>query len=452
LAPLGASIESRPVKVPSLNAQFWEWRVKANDVVKKGDPIAVILDSSGQQTVLNSSKYGKIESIQDELTAGCNFGDVLEDKTLAIIGRFPAVQAWPSFLHTPVDAPHGAVFVGWNVADGERVSRGQAIAKVIMPLRRLRDDLQRQVKGSLENITAPDDGSISNLQPLEPGMMIDYAIEGPTIATVNKSLPFMQIVVLLVCVVMWICFYSLFKIMKKPRPIYNHIVFDENETSDTEMVADDDVPLRMKKEKQPKHAPRGLQLDFEDHHHSHHSGHHHDEHDYVRTYYALHRPLGIIPREPEQKNGPVVVASFTINSYAKHLGVRLHSKLVAVNGQSVRDKDYETTNAMLASGLAEYEIWPLRIHFQCPDGRVEPKQFTEHPLGMEFTNEAPIKVSKVMEDSPAHREKVQAGWYIVRIGDMDVGRITNFKEVTGYLKEGVYPLSKGKAEFPRTVC
>jgi len=146
------------------------------------------------------------------------------------------------------------------------------------------------------------------------------------------------------------------------------------------------------------------------------------------------------------------VAGFTVNSYAKHLGVRLQSKLVGINGQSVRDKDFETTNAMLVSGLAEHSIWPLRINFQCPDGRVEPKQFTEHPLGVEFTNEAPIQVRKVLEDSPAHAQHVEVGWYIVRIGDMEVGRITNFKEVIGYLKEGVYPLTKGNREYPRTVC
>eukprot|EP00419_Tripos_fusus_P009861 CAMPEP_0172669604 /NCGR_PEP_ID=MMETSP1074-20121228/9787_1 /TAXON_ID=2916 /ORGANISM="Ceratium fusus, Strain PA161109" /LENGTH=774 /DNA_ID=CAMNT_0013486405 /DNA_START=16 /DNA_END=2340 /DNA_ORIENTATION=- len=444
LDPLDVGLEWKPVEVPFLTAEFVEWRVRTNDVVNKGDPIAVILDASGKHEVLKSPKKGRIESRQDQLTKGCNLADVLQDKTVAVVGRLPAVQTLP-FVQTPVEAPQGAIFQGWLVADGEQVSRGQPVAQVLMPDRRLKDDMISLAQASAENVVATDDGSI-NLQPLEPGMRIEDAIEGPTIATVNKSVPYMQIFAVLVCVVLWFCFFCLLKIMRKPKPVYSHLIFDVlPEKSDIEMPVQDGVPEKMTVQPQ---VPHGLQLDFEDDHNPHHGG----DHLYVRTYYAVHRPLGIIPHDAEQRQSPITVARFTINSYAKYLGVRLHSRLVAINGQSVRDEDYDTIDAMLERGLAEYEPWPLRIHFQCPDGRIEPRKFDEQPLGLEFTNQAPIKVSKVFKDSPAEQENVKVGWYIVQVGDMEVRRITNFKRVVGYLQEGVYPLAQGSKEYPLTVC
>jgi len=80
-------------------------------------------------------------------------------------------------------------------------------------------------------------------------------------------------------------------------------------------------------------------------------------------------------------------------------------------------------------------------------GTTHKVKFVQRPLGIEFTNQAPIKASKVHAESPAADQNVQEGWQVSKIGDQDVRDNTNFREVMTYFHEGVIPLDDHGKKF-----
>lgn len=264
-------------------------------------------------------------------------------------------------------------------------------------------------------------------------------MEGSVIATVSGSLPWWQVFAGILCLSLWVCFLGFFKVMRKPRPIYNHLIFDE-------ALADDEVEERHH-EPAPakivvKEKPKGLRLDFSDIE---------KDRNTIRTFYVHWRPLGIL----HDNKAPIIARGFTVNSYAKTLGVREGWKLTRIDDTELHDTDdFDGVNALLTSYLSDLPLWPLPIAFQVDDSshEVHTVKFEEHPIGLEFANEAPIKVCKVLPDSPAEKLKIQEGWYIVRIGEMDVGKNTNFREVMGYLKQGVMALVDNGKKYQTSVC
>jgi len=116
--------------------------------------------------------------------------------------------------------------------------------------------------------------------------------------------------------------------------------------------------------------------------------------------------------------------------------------------------------------------YPLRIRFMDEEGRPHLRHFTERPLGIQFTSNAPIQVSYVEKNSPAgadaiHKDNpddttlvlegdpepyVKVGWYIIEIGDEEVNLNTNFKEVMNYIKEGVSLLPHKDNQYKRLFC
>mmetsp|Transcript_18901 Transcript_18901/g.43932 ORF Transcript_18901/g.43932 Transcript_18901/m.43932 type:complete len:751 (+) Transcript_18901:83-2335(+) len=82
----------------------------------------------------------------------------------------------------------------------------------------------------------------------------------------------------------------------------------------------------------------------------------------------------------------------------------------------------------------------LKIIFEDDDGQTHEKRFEYHPLGIEFSRRAPIKVSGFKDHSYARQQGVQIGWTIVQIGNHDVHRDHSFEHVDGLLIDGLRDL------------
>jgi len=452
LRPLAISLEQEPVKATSKSDTFEEWHVKEGTVVQENDAVATVKNRLGSLVVLKSPKYGTVEATQPQnLEKGSIISEVMMDRTLAVIGKFPQMEA--GWFETCVKAPDGAVFANWVVQDNQDIVQGQVIAKVMTDSGRRRlealenDDAgEKIVTGFLMNVTSPMDGYMGRKNPLKMGMLIEEAQVGQVIATIRRPLPIMQILAIIICLIMWCCLFCLWKILKKPKPIYNHIIFDDPEEDPCEEMQKEHMPLRekpppkLKREKTPPKLRTGVRLDFED------DGE-------LRTVYAHYKPLGI----KHDDQAPIVVRGFTVNSYAKVLHVQHGWKLVGIGEKTdevdndVRGKDIQEVNRLLYQHLKDLPLYALYLKFKTSmssQDQVVVHKFTDYPLGLEFANESPIRITEVSKDGAAAKvdPPVQANWFIIQIGNKDVSKITDFKEVKEYLKEGLLPLAEHKQQ------
>jgi len=446
LRPLDVSMEERPVEAPSQYDRFEEWHVSQGSVVEQDGLVATVKNADGELLVLKSPKYGTIEEMQP-VSEGNIISEVMMDRTLAVVGKFPEIYV--GWLQSAVEVPEGAIFQRYMVEDNQGVVQGQVVAQILVDGGRRRleasdpadEETAKLVNGVMLNISSSTDGSVGNLQPLKNGMLIEEAQFGRVIATVRRPLPIMQILAVIVCIILWFCLYAVWKILKKPKPIYNHIIFDNPEEleQDDEVMDEHSVPAKEPRKKAPpekkKPPPReGVRLDFED------KG-------TVRTMYAKERPLGI--KYGPGKEAPIVVEDFTVNSYARTLGVQRGWKLVGVGETDLKRTDFDQAMNDLAKNMKDLPLHPLRIKFQKSmnnANEVVVHKFTDYPLGLEFANEAPIRVTEVSPDGAASKvdPPVEANWFIVQIGEKDVSMITDFKEVRKYLVEGLEPLAPKK--------
>merc|ERR1712008_84616 len=284
LRPLPVSMEQKAVKATSEYDVFQEWCIDKSRVgkvaVEKDAPVAKVKNASGSLVVLKSPKKGTVEAIQP-IKEGAKISEAMRDRTLAVIGKFPEVQArWPD---AAVEVPTHAVFLNWTVQDGSEVEKGQRVAQVWTASgdRRLEakisdSEVERELSdgegtekilSGLElNVCAPIDGYLGNLQPLRPGALIDEAQFGRVIATVRRPMPIYQLLAVVVCVIMWCCLFAVWKILKKPKPIYNHIIFDDPEESPSEDLQPESIPGKKEKQKKEKPPPpppkKGVKLEF----------------------------------------------------------------------------------------------------------------------------------------------------------------------------------------------
>eukprot|EP00419_Tripos_fusus_P014145 CAMPEP_0172737590 /NCGR_PEP_ID=MMETSP1074-20121228/118036_1 /TAXON_ID=2916 /ORGANISM="Ceratium fusus, Strain PA161109" /LENGTH=1088 /DNA_ID=CAMNT_0013567017 /DNA_START=1 /DNA_END=3267 /DNA_ORIENTATION=- len=437
--PLPLSMESRPVKATSKYDIFQEWHVSLGGVVERDAPVATVRNATGGLVALKSPKYGIVDEMQF-LKKGFIINDVMMDTTVAVIGKFPQVSV--GWLQSAVEVPEGTIFQKWMVNDSESVVQGQVVAQIFVGDVRRRLEAggtKKLLTGGTMNVTASVEGSMGNLQPLEMGMLIKEAQLGNVIATIRRPLPIMQILAVLVCVLMWCCLFCIWKILKKPAPIRSHIIFDDpsydtDEDMWPQQLLPENEPQKERKQKDPRPALQrdGVRLDFED-----------DERE-KRTIYATERPLGII----HCQEAPIKVHDFTINSHARGKGVHRGWILVGIDGKDVSGSNFEEVNNELTQKMQDLPLRPLRITFYKSlhafndPGTVVVHKFTDYPLGLEFANEAPIRIAEVTADSPADKAKVEKGWFISHIADKDVSMITDFRQVKEYLKEALEPFAK----------
>uniref|UniRef100_A0A7S4SSD0 Lipoyl-binding domain-containing protein n=1 Tax=Alexandrium monilatum TaxID=311494 RepID=A0A7S4SSD0_9DINO len=410
LKPLEVSEGESPSNVPVGDYTFKEYQVAPGQIVNEGDTVAVVRDSKSNDIPVQATKYGTVKSRQEQLVDGASIPGVMEDRDLVVIGKYPAVQ--PSGpRQTGISAPPGAIFDRWYVEEGERVEQGDKIARVTIPDsntplgRRLIPNF-----GKTMDILSPTWGTVNNVQPLKPGASVEMQQMGSNIACLDQGPPW-WLGILAVFLLLCCCLGLLCGVMKKPTP-YKPMPVAEPEPAPAE----------------PK--PDGLRLDFEDG-------------KSVRTVYAKRRPLGI----KHQFKAPIVAHDFTINSYARQeLGVKDGWKLRRIGDEELYDNpNFDEVNAKLTHYMKDFELWPLPIDFKKSHNspEVQTVEFRTRPIGIEFTNRAPIKVSKIYPGSPAQAYGVQEGMFVTRIGDADVNHNTNFREVISHFNEGVQPLDEG---------
>jgi len=366
-----------------------EWYVQKGDIINKGQPVAKIMKGANMYEDVAATKYGYVKMRQEHLRYGYTINKVTEENDMIVVGKFPQIKR--SFMEATVAVPSKDCKLDkWYVMVGEKVDTHSKIGKFDCP----------EPDGTVE-VEVKHWGTVAQLQPLEPGQRVGDRQFGDVVARVDEGPPwwmyFLGVLGALVS-----CTGCVFCAMKKPIP-YAPLIEPEPE------------------------KPEGLRLDFQD--------------DKIkRTVYAKWRPLGI----KHNHVAPIISNDFTINSYAKTaLGVKEGWELTRVGDEELNDnKDFEAVNSKLVKHMKDFPLWPLSLEFRktYTSGNPVSVPFVERPIGIEFTNRAPIKVSKVYGDSPAACAKVKEGWYLTKIGEADVTRSCNFSEVITLLKEGVTPL------------
>uniref|UniRef100_A0A7S1Q2G1 Uncharacterized protein n=1 Tax=Alexandrium catenella TaxID=2925 RepID=A0A7S1Q2G1_ALECA len=401
---------------------FDEWKAHVGDVVSKGDTVAVLKKDNGETQVVKAARSGEVTERQEHLNPGDVVSEVTKDNDILTVGKLPPIEGDPIHRVLGVEAPSmDAIFDHYAVKEGDKVHGGDTIAVVRMPPA-VSGGSRRLQGGSLINIPSPGTGTVTKLQPLEPGKRLGDQTLTPTIATVDMGPPW-WLLLLGAMVALCCCFACLFQVMKKPAPVYKPMPPVET-TPEPEPPAPEPVP-------EPK--PEGLRLDFND------KG-------TIRTVYAKYRPLGI----KHEFVAPIIVDDFTINAYAEtELGVKAGWKLVRIDEEELNNNpNFDEVNDKITHHMKDFPLWPLPIEFRknVDDTEKRVVKFVERPIGLEFTNLAPIQVGKVYEGSPAD-QKVEVGWFITKIGKADVHSSHDFREVMGNLKEGVQPLTDNGKKY-----
>mmetsp|Transcript_19340 Transcript_19340/g.53153 ORF Transcript_19340/g.53153 Transcript_19340/m.53153 type:complete len:985 (-) Transcript_19340:334-3288(-) len=406
LPPLEVHDGQQGAKEPDPDAwEFDGWLAEVGDLVEEGDPICRLTGTGGLSTrTVKAPRTGTVEARQEHLRRGDPL-DAIADSDLAVIGKIAAPDM--GMFEEGVTAPGHAIFERWLVQDGEQLRFMQPIAEVSIPARRLveADGTVRRLAASTMQLPAPGSGSVSWIAPLTPGETVGSQQMGGTIAKVYLGPPW-WLFLLFSLVVLCCLLCALFQVMKKPMPY-------------TPMEPEPPAP-------EPEPVPEGVRLDF-------------DENGTIHTVYATYRPLGIKHNEL----APIVAHDFTLNSYAKmDLKVQEGWKLSRVADEELGDStDFAHISHKLAEELKDYPVWPLPLMFkkQGEDASAEEVtvKFVERPLGLEFSNHAPIEIKKVYEDSPAHAAGIDVGWLLTGIGEYDVHSNSNFRDVMKRFKEGV---------------
>jgi len=416
-----------PANAPTTGKwRFKKWEVEVGDVVSKGDKIAMIENNRGQFKEVRASKGGSIVERQEHLRPGYEIDEVMKDTDIAVIGKFPGIEA-EGIREKGVVAPEGAVFKEFKAHAGDHVEQGQTVAVVTLPNSRRLADGRRL--GTDMNIVAPVWGTVTKEQPLVPGAKVGDQMEGSDIAIIDMGPPWW--VWLLSCVAGLCCILCcLYGVMKKQTPY----------TPMPPPKEPDEKP-KPKPVPAPPPKPEGLRLDFE-------------KDGNIKTVYAKYRPLGI----KHNDEAPIISHDFTVNSYAEiDLEVPQHWKLIRIDDEVLNDtEDFKKVSTLLHNKMKDFPIWKLPIDIQQTiDGVATRKtlKFAQRPLGMEFSNNAPIHISKVYDGSPAAKLQETDGeidqWFIVKIGKEDVKDNTDFREVMKILREGVMALDDSGKEYTK---
>mmetsp|Transcript_91654 Transcript_91654/g.285673 ORF Transcript_91654/g.285673 Transcript_91654/m.285673 type:complete len:1022 (-) Transcript_91654:447-3512(-) len=403
---------------------FEEWKVKVGDDVKSNQTVAVLKHShTGELRNVTSQRSGTVTARMDELQVGDIVEDSTKDEDLVTVGKIKPPKV--GFRKQAVGAKMDDIFKEWKVKNGERVHMGDPIA-VVTRKAPAAGKGGRRLSGPQDiTIPSPGTGTIDWKADLQPGESIRNQSVGPTIARLDLGLPW-WLALLAALLALCCCFCCLYKVMQKPKPVYKPMPPVE-----TKPEPEPAPPPPPPPKPQPK--PDGLRLDFNDN-------------GTIRTVYAKYRPLGI----KHNYVAPIVAHDFTVNSYAKQeLGVKDSWKLTRIADEELNeDSNFDRVNNKLSGYMKDFPLWPLPLEFRktVSDASTHVIKFVERPIGLEFSNVAPIQVGKIYPDSPAARQGVEVGWFLTRIGEFDVHENHNFREVMKYFKEGVQPLDdSGKA-------
>jgi len=451
---------------------FKDFTVDRGDVVHRGDTIAQVVAiepkkqvrsggllgniSEETETVENviAPKNGVVEKLQAGLTAGVPLEDAMQDTEMAIIGK-PYGPSPETITQTGVNAPEGCIFKKYLVKEGDFVNPGDPLAVV--------ESVNGRQHLSDQTIFSHVKGYVVKRAEVVPGQKISDQQIGSTLFIIEGTPWWATILCILMVICCLMCCF--FLVMRKPIPTgaFRDGAFRDGALQDgafrdgafhdgafrdgtfrdgafrdgASHAAKRDDMLYIEERIQYQHKYRcnkssrqGCRLDFE------------DTNGKLHTVWAEYRPIGI----KHSQKAPIVVTSFTLNSYAKNaLGVKQGWMLVGINEESVRgDTNFNRVGATLEHYISQFPVWPLELEFR---ETLESEErtivtFEERPIGIEFFRRSPIQVEHINYGSPADVKGVKAHWYITRIGDTDVLDNHNFHEVRAMLYEAVKPLNE----------
>jgi len=444
ISKLGALEKDSPPGDASVDAPeshheiFKDFTVDKGDIVHEGDTVAQVIaiypkkqvhsgglflgNISNDNEIVESvtaPKDGVVETLQAGLTAGATLEDNMQDTQIAIIGKphGPSVEA---ITETGVDAPEGCIFKEYLAKEGDFVKPGDPLAIVeIMNHKQYLSD---------QTIFSHVKGYIVKRAKLVPGQKISDQQIGQTLFVIEGTPWWTTILCILMVICCLLCCFCLVMKKRVPKGAFH---------DGASVTARRDDMLYIEERTQYQHRYRsnrsshqGCRLDFE------------DTDGKLHTVWAEYRPIGI----KHSQKAPIVVTSFTLNSYAKNaLGVKQGWMLVGINEESVRgDTNFNRVGATLEHYISQFPVWPLELEFR---ETLESEErtivtFEERPIGIEFFRRSPIQVEHINYGSPADLKGVKAHWYITRIGDSDVLDNHNFHEVRAMLYEAVKPLNE----------
>lgn len=424
------------------NWRLKEITVSEGDYVSRGDTVA-ILEKGGELRYIPSSRSGDVTEVMQHIKPGDVVEEVTKDDDLVTVGLIQEPKL--GFMERAVQVPDmSCIFVDWKIKMGQHVKAGDTIAHFLLPPLTSKpsgSDKFRRLESTLLSIPSPGTGKISYMADLQPNQRTSKQSAGPSIAAVHldfPDIPWWILLLVVLCCLICCCVAFLFKVLRR-KDDYKPMETTPVPVPETKPKA---APLPPKPvavapvavASKPKpivkpalKAPSGLRLDW-------------DDNGTIRTTYARHRSLGI----KHNYTAPIVVTDFTCNSYAKmDMGVQRGWKLTRIGDEELNDSnDFDYVNQRLNNHMQDFPVWPLALEFRKnpEDKETHVYKFSNRPLGVEFTNMAPIQIDRVYEDSPAAAHNMELGWYLTKIGDRDVHENTNFREVLQYFKEGVQGL------------
>jgi len=413
---------------------FKGFTVDKGDIVQEGDTIAEVVATDPKKQIsggngifggnpedtetvenVTAPQDGVVEELQAGLTPGVSIEDAMKDPEIAVIGK-PYGPRPKGVTQSGVDAPSGCIFKKYLAKEGDFVSPGDPLAIVeIMDGGQFLSD---------KTLFSHVKGYVVERANIVPGERISDQQTGDTLFVIETATPWWTT---LMCILTVICclMCCMFLIMKKPIPSGAFRAAKSDEMIETRERIE-----YHRRYRSTKCSRQGCRLDFE------------DTNGKLHTVWAQYRPIGI----KHSQKAPIVVTSFTLNSYAKNaLGVKQGWMLVGINEESVRgDTNFNRVGATLEYYISQFPVWPLELEFR---EKLESEEstvvsFQERPIGLEFFRRSPIQVEHINPGSPADLKGVKTHWYITRIGDSDVLDNHNFHEVRAMLYEGVKPLAE----------
>jgi len=418
------------------------WLVPERHVVAAGDPIAVATLRNGSEVIVRAPNAGIVE-VEENLRPGDVIGDTIMGSVVATVGgKWPPLELRSHSEEQGVSCDPRFFFVEWHQEKGDKVHQGDDLATVSAA------PPGPHATGHRYKIKVPMDGYIKDLQPLKRGQQVGQSIMGvpPNIASIGvleedvplpwwlwPLLGFLGLVGM--CLILLLCCkrrtrevtvsskYKFLPPVKEPAP----------PASPPRKVPPAPAPPQPKSPNRAgasSTAP-GLRLGFLDL-----AGN-------LRTVTAEYRPLGVIVDE----HAALKVTQWTFNSYARHLGVQKGWTIAKVGSVSVDSStDMVEVKRLLNEGLRPLRLWPLRMDFQV-SGETKTYRFEKRPIGLEFVEQAPIRVKVVYPNSHARelciRDHDHDGetWIISRIGSEDLPvNDHDFHKIYDMLREGTAAL------------
>jgi len=438
---------------------FIGWNFDVGDEVKKGDVVSS-MKQGGSVVTLKAPKSGTVLQKSAE-KAGDLIGFEKKTPGSVVIGShlpklpFPVVPNG-STAPTAMTAPEGAwlKLKTWETETGDKVKADEIIATA--------EDL----KGKSYNLTSKSGGFIVSKQDIVPGDFIgpedDLVLVGKEkLAAGGSAFPWWVFIVLIV-----LCCVCLMLILCRPEPQQEPpkqetpppppVLVAERKAEYSQPPAPEPKPepkLEPKPEPKPepkaepvaaalpepvpevKEEPKAEELnpDVEppppregsDGTHLHFDN---------KLFHCEYHPLGIKFRA----HAPIKVEDFAFNSYAKHIGVQKGMVLTKIKDEDIHEsKKFKDVDHKLLEAMRPLPLWPMRIDFKTEDGHKKVTYFKSHPIGIDFTKHAPIKVEHVKKGSLAEQEGVKPHMEVIRMGDVDVTEDHSFKHVNQMLHDGL---------------